>query len=38
MKLLKITAVTAAALLSSNANSALVERLGGLAYYDTEAT
>jgi len=37
MKSLKLILVIAASIISNTANSALVERLGGLAYYDTEA-
>ena len=35
MEILKTSLITSALILSTSANSALVERLGGLAYYDT---
>lgn len=34
MKIFKMAVVTAALVVSTSANSALIERLGGLAYYD----
>ncbi len=37
MKTLKLVAAATAVILSSSANAALESRLGGLAYYDTEA-
>ena len=37
MKYIKFAITAIAFVLSSSANAALVERLGGLAYYDTEA-
>ena len=37
MKILKTISIATALILSTSANAALVERLGGLAYYDTEA-
>ena len=37
MKYLKCTITAIALVLSTSTNAALVERLGGLAYYDTEA-
>lgn len=37
MKFLKVASVTTALVLSTSANAALIERLGGLAYYDTDA-
>ena len=37
MKIFKMAAVTAALVVSTSANAALIERLGGLAYYDDVA-
>ena len=37
MKIFKMAAITAALVVSTSANSALIERLGGLAYYDDVA-
>jgi len=37
MKFLKYVATAIALVLSTNANAALLERLGGLAYYDDVA-
>jgi len=37
MNKIKLAAITAALVVSTSANSALVSRLGGLAYYDTDA-
>lgn len=37
MKIWKLTSVATIMLVTCSANAALVERLGGLAYYDTEA-
>lgn len=37
MRFLRLAATTTTLILSTGANAALVERLGGLAYYDTDA-
>ena len=37
MKIFKMAVVTAALVVSTSANAALIERLGGLAYYDDVA-
>jgi len=37
MNILRTVTTTVALVLSTSANAALLERLGGLAYYDTEA-
>ncbi|MDH5484480.1 MAG: hypothetical protein OEY43_04515 [Gammaproteobacteria bacterium] len=37
MKFLKVASVTTAFVLLTGANAALLERLGGLAFYDTDS-